>query len=114
MSNIKVDIVQEMMPFCIQKVSKREGPFSVYDSAMLAVDYANALIEALKDKSDLHRRFATKMLPIASKQIDDRNSAAYRVLGSYEVKQPIKRSAELAVSFADSMVIAVDEGNLND
>jgi hypothetical protein len=25
MSNIKVDIVQEMMPFCIQKVSKREG-----------------------------------------------------------------------------------------
>lgn len=54
------------------------------------------------------------MLPIASKQIDDRNSAAYRVLGSYEVKQPIKRSAELAVSFADSMVIAVDEGNLND
>lgn len=103
MSNIKVDIVQEMMPFCIQKVSKREGPFSAYDSAMLAVDYANALIEALKDKSDLHRRFATKMLPIASKQIDDRNSAAYRVLGSYEVKQPTNGVSTPSENFSSKM-----------
>lgn len=114
MNDIKIDIVQEMMPFCIQKLSKREGPFSAYDSAMLAVDYADALIETLKGKSDLHGRFAAKMLPITAKQIDDRNLAACRIFGSYEVKKPIKRSAELAVSFADSMVLAMDAGEADD